>query len=366
MRREYSLKSIFKQAMEAQASDILLTDGLPPMLRVDGALGAIEGDPLDGDQVRALVLGLLNDKQKENLAIEKELEFSLDIRDQQRFRVSLYHQRGRLAATFRLIPNIIPSINDLGLPQVVMDFATRTRGLIIVTGPTGQGKSTTQAAILDLINTNRRCHIITIEDPIEFVHEHKESAVDQREVYADTLGFGRALKHVLRQDPDVILVGEMRDLETISTTLTAAETGHLVITTLHTNDAIQTIDRIIDVYPSYQQAQIRTQLAFCLIGIVAQQLIPRADGEGRVIAAEILINNIAIANLIREGHTHKAETVIQTHVREGMRSMDTSLAELYHAGLITYEEVMRRAKHPKSILDSRQRANRHSQDIDFA
>lgn len=365
MNTAWDLKPIFLEAIDADASDILLTVDLPPMIRVNGELTPLAGLPLDNETIRRLTIGLLNDKQKEQLTINKELDLSLELRDQQRFRVSIYHQRGKMAVTFRLIPSLIPSLEELGLPPIVKDFTLRNQGLIIVTGPTGQGKSTTQAAILDLINTNRRGHIITIEDPIEFVHRHKECAVDQREVYADTLSFGRALKHVLRQDPDVILVGEMRDLETISTTLTAAETGHLVITTLHTNDAIQSIDRIIDVFPSHQQEQIRTQLGFCLIGIIAQQLIPRADGEGRVLAAEILINNTAVANLIREGKTHKAETVIQTHIRDGMRTMDMALADLFNAGLITHTEVLRRAKHPKSILEDRRNLTRPNQNIDY-
>jgi twitching motility protein PilT len=258
----------------------------------------------------------------------------------------VYYQKGAVAGAFRVIPGRIPSLVDLGLPPIVKDLTLRANGLILVTGPTGSGKSTTMAAMIDLINETRRCHIVCVEDPIEFVHANKHSIVDQREVYADTLSFANALKFVLREDPNVILVGEMRDTETISSALTAAETGHLVIATLHTNDAIQSIDRIVDSFPPHQQDQIRLQLSMTLIAVIAQQLIPRSSGKGRILATEIMIRNHAVANHIREGKTHQTRSVMEGARQEGMITMDARLKELYEAGLISYEEVTRRISSP--------------------
>ncbi len=350
---EYNIRYLFERVIENEASDLLLTVGIPPLMRVDEDLRELGDEQLTGEDTRRLIYGLLNEKQRERFGLNKELDLSVSTGTGYRFRVNVYMQKGNIAAAFRVVPHRIPTLDELGAPAVVKKLALRRQGLILVTGATGQGKSTTQAAMLDLINSTRRCHIVTIEDPIEFIHEHKLSAIDQREVGADTKDFKTALRNALRQDPDVLFVGEMRDLETISTTLTAAETGHLVITTLHTNDAVQSIDRIVDVYPSHQQKQIRTQLAFSLLGIVAQQLIPRSDGKGRVLAAETLLNNVAIANVIREGKTHTADTIMQTHRAVGMMTMDESIVRLYKAGLITLEEAKRRVKHPSSLSSKR-------------
>ena len=283
----------------------------------------------------------------------RELDFSLAVTGSLRFRANIYYQKGAVAGSFRLIPREIPSLKDLGLPPIVKELTLRSKGLILVTGPTGSGKTTTQAAMIDLINSSQRCHIVTVEDPIEFVHENKKGIVDQREVYADTLSFANALKYVLRQNPDVILVGEMRDMETIAAALTAAETGHLVIATLHTNDAVQSIDRIVDVFPPHQHAQIRTQLAFALIGVIAQQLIPKANGEGRILAAEILIKNYAVATHIREEKTHQTRSIMEASRAEGMITMDHRLKELYEAGEIRYEEVARRVSSPAFLKEVR-------------
>ena len=344
-----NLKELFEFASQHRASDLLLTVGLPPMIRIDGDLQAADLPQLTNEEIRRMVTGILNEKQQERYALNHEVDLSLTAAGIGRFRANVYQQRGFMAAAFRLIPTAIPSAADLNLPPIVTYLAERTQGLILVTGATGQGKSTTQAAMLDHINRLRRCHIVTIEDPIEYIHRHQLSAVDQREVGSDTSSFAQALKSALRQDPDAILVGEMRDLETISTSLTAAETGHLVISTLHTNDSIQSIDRIVDVYPAYQQQQIRIQLGFCLVAILSQQLIPRIDMPGRIAALEILLNNLAVANIIREGKTFKAESIMQTHIREGMRTMDMALGDLYSRGLISFEEAFRRAKHPRNI-----------------
>jgi len=344
-----NLKMLLETAAERKASDMLLTVGLPPMVRIDGELHPLEMEPLTHDVIRRMVGGILNERQQARYAELHEIDLSLSATGVGRFRVNVYQQRGVMAAAFRLIPSRPPSFSELGLPPIVRHFAEMTQGLILVTGATGQGKSTTQAAMIDYINQRRRVHIVTIEDPIEYVHEHKMSAIDQREVGTDTPSFAQALKAALRQDPDVLLVGEMRDLETISTVLTAAETGHLVITTLHTNDAVQSIDRIVDVYPSHQQQQIRVQLAFCLVGILSQPLIPRHPGPGRIAAVEVMVNNLAIANVIREGKTHKAHNIMQTHSKEGMKTMDMALGELYRRDLITFEEAYRRARHPRSM-----------------
>ena len=268
-----------------------------------------------------------------------------------RFRVNVYYQKGAVTAAYRPIPDAIPSLAELGVPPLAQDLAKVHQGLVLVTGPTGHGKTTTQASIIDLINDTRECHVITIEDPIEFIHRHKKSIVDQREIGHDTDNFANGLKYVLRQDPDVILIGEMRDLETIQAALRAAETGHLVISTLHTNDAIQSVDRMIDVFPGEQQQQIRFQLSMTLLAIFSQRLLPRADKEGRVLACEVLRNTTAVANLIREGKTHQVYSIMETSTKDGMQTMDRSVRDLYMRGLIGYEEAIGHVRNPKTIMD---------------
>jgi twitching motility protein PilT len=343
---ELDMKTLFEYAARVGASDLLITAGAPPIVRVNGDLFAATRRPLEPKETRRLVFSLLNETQQEMFERKKELDFSLATSGELRFRTNVYYQKGTIAAAFRLIPTQIPDMQSLGLPQVLHEMALRPNGLILITGPTGSGKSTTMASMIDLINRSRRCHIVTVEDPIEFIHRNHVSVIDQREVYADTLSFANALKYVLRQDPDVILVGEMRDMETISAAITAAETGHLVIATLHTNDAVQSIDRIIDVFPPHQHDQIRVQLAFALLSIVSQQLIPRADGGGRVLATEVLIKNHAAANHIREGKTHQTRTVMEASRRDGMITMDHRLKEFYEAGVIAWDEVKRRVSSP--------------------
>jgi twitching motility protein PilT len=343
---ELSMQRLFEHAAHIGASDLLITTGSPPIVRVDGdLLPAAEGF-LTAPQTKQLIWGLINETQQEMFERKRELDFSLAVTGDHRFRANIYFQRGTVAGAFRVIPKEIPKLESLGLPPVVQTLPSRTHGLILVTGPTGSGKSTTQATMIDVINRSRRCHIVTIEDPIEFVHENKMAVIDQREVYADTLTFSNALKYVLRQDPDVILVGEMRDVETISSALTAAETGHLVIATLHTNDAVQSIDRIVDAFPPHQQNQVRSQLAFVLEAVVSQQLVPRASGRGRVLACEILLNNHAVAAHIRDSKTHQSRGVIETSRGDGMITMDWHLKELFDAKLITYDELARRVSSP--------------------
>lgn len=350
---ELSMKMLFEHAAHIAASDLIITAGAPPTVRVDGELYPATEASLPPEGSKKLIWSLLNETQQEMFERNRELDFSLAVTGSLRFRANIYYQKGAVAGSFRLIPREIPSLEDLGLPPIVKELTLRSKGLILVTGPTGSGKTTTQAAMIDLINSTQRCHIVTVEDPIEFVHENKKGIVDQREVYADTLSFANALKYVLRQNPDVILVGEMRDVETIAAALTAAETGHLVIATLHTNDAVQSIDRIVDVFPPHQHAQIRTQLAFALIGVIAQQLIPKADGEGRILAAEILIKNYAVATHIREAKTHQTRSIMEASKGEGMITMDHRLKELYEAGEIRYEEVARRVSSPAFLKEVR-------------
>jgi twitching motility protein PilT len=356
---ELSMKTLFEHAARIAASDLIITAGAPPIVRVDGELHPAVEVSLAPEGSKKLIWSLLNETQQEMFERNRELDFSLAVTGSLRFRANIYYQKGAVAGSFRLIPREIPSLKDLGLPPIVKELTLRSKGLILVTGPTGSGKTTTQAAMIDLINSTQRCHVVTVEDPIEFVHENKKGIVDQREVYADTLSFANALKYVLRQNPDVILVGEMRDMETIAAALTAAETGHLVIATLHTNDAVQSIDRIVDVFPPHQHSQIRTQLAFALIGIIAQQLIPKADSEGRILAAEILIKNYAVATHIREGKTHQTRSIMETSKGEGMITMDHRLKELYEAGEIRYEEVVRRVSSPAFLKEVRLSKREH-------
>jgi twitching motility protein PilT len=333
------IEILLEEVIKKKASDLHLQVGLPPMLRVDGALLPVNGaEPLTEETVEALVFAILDEDQKQILLKDKEFDFSFAFGDLGRFRVNAFHERGNLAAALRLIPNEILSIEQLGLPPVVNKFADYPRGLVLVTGPTGSGKSTSLAAMVNKINHERATHIITIEDPIEFTHKSIKSVIVQREVHYDTYSFSAALRSALREDPDVVLIGEMRDLETISSAITIAETGHLVFATLHTNSAAQSIDRMIDVFPPHQQPQIRSQLANILMAICSQRLIPSIGG-GRIAAAEILVATPAVRNIIREGKSHQLEAVIQTGAEFGMQSMDKTLVGLIHNGTITYEEA---------------------------
>jgi twitching motility protein PilT len=318
------------------ASDLHISIGAPPMIRIDGGLRPIEGtEPWDRERVAAALYSLLTDEQQAQFDEVLELDFAFTLSEESRFRVNFYLQRGAIGGAFRLIPTEIKPLTALGIPDVVGEFGKLPRGLVLVTGPTGSGKSTTLAALIDLVNTTRADHIVTVEDPIEFMHPNKRSLVNQREVGADTQSFGNALKHVLRQDPDVILIGELRDLETISVALTAAETGHLVFATLHTQDAAQTIDRVIDVFPPHQQGQVRAQLAATLQGVVCQTLVKKAGG-GRAVATEVLVTTPAIANLIREGKTYQIRSAMQAGRAAGMHTMDQHLADLVNSGTVPY------------------------------
>ncbi|MBR0431039.1 type IV pilus twitching motility protein PilT [Candidatus Saccharibacteria bacterium] len=333
------IETLLEECIRRNASDLHIQYGLPPILRVDGALTPVAGTSvLNEEVVRNLIFATLDDDQQKILMKDKEFDYSFAFGDIARFRVNAFHERGKLAAAFRLIPNQIRSINDLGMPAIVETFADFPRGLVLVTGPTGSGKSTTLAALIDKINREKSTHIITIEDPIEFTHRSQRSVIAQREVHYDTFSFAAALRSVLREDPDVVLIGEMRDLETIQAAITIAETGHLVFATLHTNSAAQSIDRMIDVFPSHQQPQVRSQLSNMLMAVCAQRLVP-AIGGGRVVAAEIMIANSAIRALIRDGKTHQLDTAIQTGADQGMQTMDRTLAKLVQTGVITYDSA---------------------------
>jgi twitching motility protein PilT len=338
-RNEVRIEILLEEVIRKRASDLHLQVSLPPMLRVDGKLAPIAGyHALNEEAVELLIFAILDEEQKQILLKDKEFDFSFAFGDLGRFRVNAFHERGNLAAALRLIPNEIKSISELGLPTVINTFANYPRGLVLVTGPTGSGKSTTLAALIDQINTEKAHHIITIEDPIEFTHKSKQSVVVQREVHYDTYSFSAALRSSLREDPDVVLIGEMRDLETISAAITIAETGHLVFATLHTNSASQSLDRMIDVFPPHQQPQIRSQLSNILQAICSQRLVP-AIGGGRVAAAEVLIATPAVRNIIREGKAHQLDAVIQTGGDKGMQSMDKTLAQFVQAGTVTYDEA---------------------------
>ncbi len=335
---------IFLAVVKNKASDLHITAGVPPMLRIRGSLVPLDGQPvLTPADTRELVYAILNNSQRQRLETDWQFDFAYAVPGVGRFRVNAYYQRGTIGAAFRLIPTETVPIETLGLPSVIRTFATKPRGLVLVTGPTGSGKSTTLASLIDEINETRDEHIMTIEDPIEFMHEHKSCIVNQRELGADAQSFALALKAALRQDPDVILVGEMRDMETIGTALTAAETGHLVFATLHTQDTPQTIDRIIDVFPPAQQGQVRSQLAIGLQGIVTQTLLPTADGRSRCVAAEVMVPTPGVRNLIREGKTHQIYSLIQTGAEHGMQTMDSSLAGLVREGKITMAMAESRA-----------------------
>ncbi|MCA9405913.1 MAG: type IV pilus twitching motility protein PilT [Candidatus Omnitrophica bacterium] len=333
------LKEYLKACVEKRASDLHLTENSPPILRIDGKLIITDFPSLTRDDLKRTIYSILSDLQKEKFERDKELDFSLALEGLERFRVNVHVQKGSVEAAFRRIPLYVPSITELGLPPAITEFARKPSGLVLVTGPTGSGKTTTLAAMVNLINSERACMIISIEDPIEYVHKNNKAVIKQREVYSDTHSFSESLKRCLRQDPDVIIVGEMRDLETISTALTAAETGHLVLATLHTPDAAQTVERIIDVFPAHQQQQVRLQLSACLQGISSQTLLPRADGEGRVMASEVLVATPAVRNLIREQAVEQIPTAIQTGIQFGMHTKDMSLKVLYEEGLVTYEDA---------------------------
>ncbi|MBA2694075.1 MAG: type IV pilus twitching motility protein PilT [Rubrobacter sp.] len=324
------------------ASDLHLTAGSPPVVRVGGSLAPTDFPELSREDTRALVMDILTDEQRKVLEETLELDFGYELPGVGRFRVNVYFQRGCVGAAFRPVPEEVPRLEDLGLPRAIEEMCGKPHGFVLVTGPTGSGKSTTLAAMVGRMNETRREHIMSVEDPIEFIHTHKRCIVNQREVGADTKGFASALKHVLRQDPDVILVGEMRDLETISLAVTAAETGHLVLSTLHTQDAPQTIDRVIDVFPPHQQSQVRAQLANTIQGIVTQTLLPKVGG-GRVAACEVLVPTPGVRNLIREGKTHQMRSAMQAGGKFGMRTMDAALASLVKRGLVASEDARKHA-----------------------
>ncbi|MBU1727607.1 MAG: type IV pilus twitching motility protein PilT [Candidatus Omnitrophica bacterium] len=331
---------------EKGASDLHITENEPPLLRIDGKILRTDLARLNKQDLKKMVYSILTDPQKEGFERQLELDFSLALPGMERFRVNIHLQKGCVEAAFRRVPLQIPKIEDLGLPAIASELARKANGLVLVTGPTGMGKTTTLAAMINLINNERECLILSIEDPVEFIFENKKSIIKQREVYADTRTFAEALRHALRQDPNVIVVGEMRDLETISTALTAAETGHLVLATLHTPDAPQTIARIIDVFPPHQQSQVKLQLADCLQGVISQLLLSKASGTGRVLATEVMIATSGIRNLIREQEIEQIPTLMQTGSQYGMRTMDKSLKELTQKGLISLDVAMTKVKNP--------------------
>jgi twitching motility protein PilT len=346
-----NLHQLLRVMVEKGASDLHITTGSPPALRIDGQLVPLKTAALGPVETKQICYSVLSEDQK--IAFEKnsELDLSFGVKNLSRFRANLFMQRGAVAGAFRAIPFKIMSFDELGLPPVIADLASMPRGLVLITGPTGSGKSTTLASIIDKINSETRQHIMTIEDPIEYLHPHKLSIVNQREVGADTKTFRDALKYALRQDPDVVLVGEMRDLETISAAITISETGHLVFATLHTNSAIQSINRMIDVFPAHQQPQVRAQLSFVLQGVVTQLLLPRSDGPGRVACIEVMVPNAAIRNLIREDKIHQIYSVMQTGQGvSGMQTMNQSLYDLYSRGLISYEESMGRSSDQRELM----------------
>lgn len=345
-----SLHDFLKEMVERGASDLHITPGVPPMIRTRGELVPLDYPPLKPQDTRQLCYSVLTDAQKHRFEENLELDLSFGVRGLSRFRANIFMQRGALAGAFRLIPYQIRSFQELGLPPVVNDLCAKPRGLILVTGPTGSGKSTTLAAMVDKINSDRREHIVTIEDPIEFTHQHKSCIVNQREVHQDTKSFNAALRSILRQDPDVVLIGEMRDLETIEAALTVSETGHLTFGTLHTNSCVQTINRIIDVFPAHQQPQIRAQLSFVLEGVMCQTLIPTMDGKGRALCMEIMVPNAAIRNLVREDKVHQIYSQIQVgQAKSGMQTMNQSLQMLYQRRVISFDDAMTRSPDPDEL-----------------
>lgn len=347
---EHSIYDLLKEMVEKDASDLHVTTGSPPQIRVRGNLYPLDVPVMDPQSTRQLLYSILTEAQKHKFEEEQELDLSFGIKGLARFRANIFIQRGAVAGVFRLIPYDILALESLGLPSVVTRLTNLPRGLVLVTGPTGSGKSTTLASFLDKINTDRHDHIVTIEDPIEFVHKHKGCIVNQREVGSDTKNFTNALKYILRQDPDVVFIGEMRDLETMQAALTIAETGHLVYATLHTNSAVQTVNRIVDAFPSHQQSQIRAQVSFVLEAVISQQLIPRADGKGRVLAAELMITTPAIRNLIREDKIHQIYSQMQVgQGRHGMQTMNQALLALYMRKLISLDDAVGSSMDPDDL-----------------
>jgi twitching motility protein PilT len=344
-----NLRDLLQEMINKKASDLHITAGVPPQLRVDGDIMGIDSDPLTPEDTLQITYSVLNEEQQKRFEAEKELDFSFGVKGLSRFRANVFLQRGVTSLAIRQIPYEIKSFRELGLPPVVEKLADKQKGLILVTGPTGSGKSTTLASIIDKINNERRSHIITIEDPIEYIHQHKKCIVNQREVRADTDSFGAALKHVLRQDPDVILIGEMRDLETMSAALTISETGHLALATLHTNSTFESINRIVDAFPPTQQGQVRAQLAFVLEGVVTQQLIPRANGKGRAMVAEVMVCTPAIRAIIRDDKIHQIYGLMQAGQKHGMQTMNQGLFNAHVKGEISLEEAMRRSSDPQEL-----------------
>jgi twitching motility protein PilT len=348
--KHFDFADVLTRMAEEKASDVHLSSGFAPAIRIRGRIVPLEEyGPLSPQQTRDTVYSMLNDDQRKRFESNKQLDLAYAVPGVARFRVNCFFQRGSISAAFRRIPHEIPQLEELGLPQILGEMTRKPRGFVLVTGPTGSGKSTSLAAMIDIINREREEHILTIEDPIEFLHTHKQCIVNQREIGADADDFSLALKSALREDPDVILVGEMRDLETMSTALTAAETGHLVFATLHTQSTAQTVDRIIDVFPAEQQKQVRMQLSIALQGIVTQQLLPTADGTGRVVACEVLVPTPAVRNLIREGKTHQIYSALQTSGSLGMQTMDAHLAQLTRMGRITRKLAEQRATVPEEL-----------------
>jgi twitching motility protein PilT len=345
-----NLHQLLKAMIEKGASDLHITTSSPPQLRIDGKLCPLKMPPLSPPETKQLCYSVLTDAQKHRFEETNELDLSFGVRGLSRFRANVFLQRGAVAGAFRAIPYKVKSFEELGLPRAVLEMSKRPRGLVLVTGPTGSGKSTTLASIIDRINTERNDHIVTIEDPIEYLHPHKGCLVNQREVGADTKNFANALKYILRQDPDVVLIGEMRDLETIEAALTVAETGHLAFATLHTNSTVQTINRIVDVFPPYQQSQVRAQLSFVLEGVLCQSLLPRANGPGRVLTLEVMVPNPAIRNLIREDKIHQIYSQMQIgQDKFGMQTFNQSLASLYLRHMITLEDAVARSSDPDEL-----------------
>ncbi len=343
------MESLLREAVARKASDLHITVGIPPVLRINGDLVHTDRPALRPADTAALLAAIAAENHSAIFDEKGEVDFSYAVPGFSRFRVNAFRQRGATAIAIRVVAEQVPTLDELGHPDTVKTLARRPRGLVLVTGPTGSGKSTTLAAMIDLVNRERACHVVTLEDPIEYLHRHDRSIINQREIHADTLSFAAALRSALREDPDVILVGEMRDPETIATAITAAETGHLVLATLHTGDAAQTIDRIIDGFPPYQQQQIRVQLSLTLQGIIAQQLLPLKGGSGRVAALEILLATPAVRNIIREGKTHQLASVIQTGAKNGMQTMDNALRDLCRRGLVTTDEALARAADPETL-----------------
>lgn len=349
-----SLRELLEQMVQMGASDLHLTTGAPPVVRLDGKLVRLEYDNLTGEETRKIAYSMLNEKQKLKFEQNSELDFSFGIESMSRFRANMFMQRGNIAVALRQIPYKVKSFEELGLPKVIAEFARLPRGLVLVTGPTGSGKSTTLASVIDKINRERPVHILTVEDPIEYLHRHQMALVNQREVYSDTASFATALKYALREDPDVVLIGEMRDLETIESALSISETGHLAFATLHTNSCAETINRIVDVFPSNQQDQIRVTLSFTLQAVVSQILIPKIGG-GRVMALEIMVVTPAIRAIIRDDKVHQIYSMIQAGLKFGMKTMNQSLAELYQGGKITINDAMSYSTNPQELGDMLQR-----------